>query len=134
MIRRPPRSTRTYTLFPYTTLFRSRQLAERGPARERLARDAGMLVQQVGEAVERAGAEGGQHDPAAGLQLVPDVGADGIIDLSLAAAALRRRALLGRVEAGAPAGKNRRASWRARVWKVVSGPGVDGYIKKKKKT
>src|SRR3546814_2464735 len=25
MIRRPPRSTRTYTLFPYTTLFRSRE-------------------------------------------------------------------------------------------------------------
>src|SRR3546814_2339075 len=25
MIRRPPRSTRTYTLFPYTTLFRSRR-------------------------------------------------------------------------------------------------------------
>src|SRR3546814_16835899 len=27
MIRRPPRSTRTDTLFPYTTLFRSGQLA-----------------------------------------------------------------------------------------------------------
>src|SRR3546814_8509379 len=26
MIRRPPRSTRTYTLFPYTTLFRSQRL------------------------------------------------------------------------------------------------------------
>src|SRR3546814_20124509 len=26
MIRRPPRSTRTYTLFPYTTLFRSEHL------------------------------------------------------------------------------------------------------------
>src|SRR3546814_13281131 len=26
MIRRPPRSTRTYTLFPYTTLFRSPKL------------------------------------------------------------------------------------------------------------
>src|SRR3546814_5394518 len=26
MIRRPPRSTRTYTLFPYTTLFRSKQV------------------------------------------------------------------------------------------------------------
>src|SRR3546814_12178849 len=26
MIRRPPRSTRTDTLFPYTTLFRSRQV------------------------------------------------------------------------------------------------------------
>src|SRR3546814_18651134 len=30
MIRRPPRSTRTDTLFPYTTLFRSLALAERG--------------------------------------------------------------------------------------------------------
>src|SRR3546814_1159121 len=29
MIRRPPRSTRTDTLFPYTTLFRSRQLLSR---------------------------------------------------------------------------------------------------------
>src|SRR3546814_1350358 len=29
MIRRPPRSTRTYTLFPYTTLFRS--IAEWNP-------------------------------------------------------------------------------------------------------
>src|SRR3546814_19035556 len=28
MIRRPPRSTRTYTLFPYTTLFRSAGLME----------------------------------------------------------------------------------------------------------
>src|SRR3546814_11444277 len=28
MIRRPPRSTRTDTLFPYTTLFRSEHLAE----------------------------------------------------------------------------------------------------------
>src|SRR3546814_3652104 len=32
MIRRPPRSTRTDTLFPYTTLFRSRQAAARGAA------------------------------------------------------------------------------------------------------
>src|SRR3546814_11223379 len=29
MIRRPPRSTRTDTLFPYTTLFRSIQIADR---------------------------------------------------------------------------------------------------------
>src|SRR3546814_11165380 len=28
MIRRPPRSTRTDTLFPYTTLFRSKRLTE----------------------------------------------------------------------------------------------------------
>src|SRR3546814_4686171 len=32
MIRRPPRSTRTYTLVPYTTLFRSKPVAGRLPA------------------------------------------------------------------------------------------------------
>src|SRR3546814_16187664 len=32
MIRRPPRSTRTDTLFPYTTLFRSRLVEGRPPA------------------------------------------------------------------------------------------------------
>src|SRR3546814_7695170 len=36
MIRRPPRSTRTDTLFPYTTLFRS------GFAQDRLQRDHGV--------------------------------------------------------------------------------------------
>src|SRR3546814_9201234 len=35
MIRRPPRSTRTDTLFPYTTLFRSIQRAAVEVARER---------------------------------------------------------------------------------------------------
>src|SRR3546814_5493197 len=33
MIRRPPRSTRTDTLFPYTTLFRSRRRRNRSPCR-----------------------------------------------------------------------------------------------------
>src|SRR3546814_10556964 len=37
MIPRPPRSTRTDTLFPYTTLFRSR----RGAGRDRPRRDRG---------------------------------------------------------------------------------------------
>src|SRR3546814_2421339 len=32
MIRRPPRSTRTDTLFPYTTLFRSKAPEERHPS------------------------------------------------------------------------------------------------------
>src|SRR3546814_13444606 len=35
MIRRPPRSTRTDTLFPYTTLFRSRQAVVPRPHRAR---------------------------------------------------------------------------------------------------
>src|SRR3546814_4498674 len=33
MIRRPPRSTRTDTLFPYTTLFRSSQVRQSGKFR-----------------------------------------------------------------------------------------------------
>src|SRR3546814_19827324 len=32
MTRRPPRSTRTYTLFPYTALFRSRPVSARAPS------------------------------------------------------------------------------------------------------
>src|SRR3546814_4248416 len=36
MIRRPPRSTRTDTLFPYTTLFRSLVLGERRRRRGRI--------------------------------------------------------------------------------------------------
>src|SRR3546814_4317541 len=38
MIRRPPRSTRTDTLFPYTTLFRSGPGPLRGATRARLTR------------------------------------------------------------------------------------------------
>src|SRR3546814_5986054 len=42
MIRRPPRSTRTDTLFPYTTLFRSlRRLARLHPGRDLLERMGG---------------------------------------------------------------------------------------------
>src|SRR3546814_3400579 len=46
MMRRPPRSTRTYTLFPYTTLFRShigrssRHLWRQGPKRVWRRREA----------------------------------------------------------------------------------------------
>src|SRR3546814_20177930 len=36
MIRPPPRSTRTYTLFPYTTLFRSHQCKTMGISVRRL--------------------------------------------------------------------------------------------------
>src|SRR3546814_4506165 len=47
MIRRPPRSTRTDTLFPYTTLFRSSRHAHR---------------QVVSVAIEDRSAVGGQRD------------------------------------------------------------------------
>src|SRR3546814_14251075 len=52
MIRRPPRSTRTDTLFPYTTLFRSRR-PRRGERRHR--------VDQVLDAVHRDDAVRGRQ-------------------------------------------------------------------------
>src|SRR3546814_5957383 len=51
MIRRPPRSTRTDTLFPYTTLFRSLRLRDgrsrshQSQTRERAEHDAGQPVE-----------------------------------------------------------------------------------------
>src|SRR3546814_14653665 len=46
MIRRPPRSTRTDTLFPYTTLFRSRlkELVQPGAAQAELPKDSADLA------------------------------------------------------------------------------------------
>src|SRR3546814_1506889 len=48
MIRRPPRSTRTDTLFPYTTLFRS--LGERGAERGDGTRGGGQQHDPVADA------------------------------------------------------------------------------------
>src|SRR3546814_11342752 len=70
MIRRPPRSTRTDTLFPYTTLFRSARGGDRVPERRRAAhRDrhrplpgAGTRRRSAGgRALRRAGAAGGRQ-------------------------------------------------------------------------
>src|SRR3546814_4882910 len=63
MIRRPPRSTRTDTLFPYTTLFRSLQAAQvvAGAADGRLGQHAGGLL-EGGRGDERLGGERGLGD------------------------------------------------------------------------
>src|SRR3546814_19202512 len=71
MIRRPPRSTRTDTLFPYTTLFRSLPLAIDQPgcrAREVRRRIARRLVPLRLEEERPASAEAAQHvvEPRAG--------------------------------------------------------------------
>src|SRR3546814_19537779 len=62
MIRRPPRSTRTDTLFPYTTLFRPGQrLAGRPEAHPRQAHDgksAADLLDRLGEEADPAGRPG----------------------------------------------------------------------------
>src|SRR3546814_12979626 len=53
MIRRPPRSTRPYTLFPYTTLFRSLE-AVGSAARAIRAGDADLLIAGGVESMSRA--------------------------------------------------------------------------------
>src|SRR3546814_1921528 len=84
MIRRPPRPTRTDTLFPYTTLFRSagRRATTRGTspptsstatARASSAvlagvqakvREVDMLVLRRGPAFAAAAEEGAEHEPS----------------------------------------------------------------------
>src|SRR3546814_6270126 len=51
MIRRPPRSTRTDTLFPYTTLFRSVPPGRRDGARPQLQPLSGYLQPRAGPRV-----------------------------------------------------------------------------------
>src|SRR3546814_3433140 len=58
MRRRPPRSTRTDTLFPYTTLFRSRQHGEGGRSGRRARRSA-----QSRRGLHGEGAGAAQQDP-----------------------------------------------------------------------
>src|SRR3546814_18869413 len=64
MIRRPPRSTRTDTLFPYTTLFRSDDGVDLVDARvEQLQPHVGAGVDEDAEAAER------YHDRRAAAQI-----------------------------------------------------------------
>src|SRR3546814_12330781 len=59
MIRRPPRSTRTDTLFPYTTLFRSQRWMERKTALRQLIKllPKSSALDAAARADERAGSE-----------------------------------------------------------------------------
>src|SRR3546814_8727353 len=76
MIRRPPRSTRTDTLFPYTTLFRSRAALGdlQRPAVRAACYELGELHRLRGEldAAEEAYFEASRrgHDPRPGLSLL----------------------------------------------------------------
>src|SRR3546814_20496704 len=78
MIRRPPRSTRTDTLFPYTTLFRS---VERQPRHDDLvARTELVVIREAERLLEAGGADrslvglGNVHPQAVGQrQLVVDL-------------------------------------------------------------
>src|SRR3546814_3778407 len=74
MIRRPPRSTRTDTLFPYTTLFRSGALEQALRGVDRAgehengvdADEAGVDDARTGGEAELLGPLGGHHDHGGG--------------------------------------------------------------------
>src|SRR3546814_17548389 len=64
MIRRPPRSTRTDTLFPYTTLFRSIRLGRRLRLLPRFMAGMGLedlIARQRRPRARRQAAESGDH-------------------------------------------------------------------------
>src|SRR3546814_16896090 len=93
MIRRPPRSTRTDTLFPYTTLFRSRadladaglpaiadqEIAVRGDLLRLLRQHAVQRARQF-EAAEIEGLAAA-HVDLAGDSALDHVGGAGLVDL-----------------------------------------------------
>src|SRR3546814_4163781 len=63
MIRRPPRSTRTDTLFPYTTLFRSVPQQKREDQHEQRAeREAGERAHLQEASIEAAAVVGGRSE------------------------------------------------------------------------
>src|SRR3546814_17080767 len=65
MIRRPPRSTRTDTLFPYTTLFRSRP-----------DRRGAQAPSDIGRRADQARGCAGRH-PGGGMNVMKSIAADG---------------------------------------------------------
>src|SRR3546814_16987748 len=106
MIRRPPRSTRTDTLFPYTTLFRSR----RDIKRKQLSLErSGRLVMAEEKKQEKAfdPEETSRGEP--GVETPVDLGEEPLVDLSDVGHA-------GRLS---PDEKIGRASWRERVCQYV---------------
>src|SRR3546814_13046914 len=129
MIRRPPRSTRTDTLFPYTTLFRSAALHIEAEAAGLVS--AGLAFGQAGEPVadicEGAGISGG-----VGAGRAADGGLVNVDDL---VAMFQARHLVMRASADARAGKAiGSATGTARVWQYVEISGVDGILKKTDQT
>src|SRR3546814_2390644 len=96
MIRRPPRSTRTDTRFPYTTLFRSRLAAEQ-PA----ARKSDVMLQR---AANPEVAQGGVAPTAATPELSPLAQAAEAPDPN---GQRRKNAMVGRANDGAEVNPHR---------------------------
>src|SRR3546814_13108682 len=71
MIRRPPRSTRTDTLFPYTTLFRSKDECAGEPVHENFLL-LGIVVQGTGRLIRKTEIRGSYSGRLGSAHGVPD--------------------------------------------------------------
>src|SRR3546814_12482621 len=110
MIRRPPRSTRTDTLFPYTTLFRA--------GRDAAADIAARLERRV--LTDLRDRDLGQHG-AVGEGRAAHVMEDRLHLVAEADGAVRHHALaLGRADGGAPIGLSRPSPFALAVFRRVS--------------
>src|SRR3546814_18952388 len=111
MIRRPPRSTRTDTLFPYTTLFRAQYLLAVIAVVEEGVERAHPLLDPAREAAPLARRDDPRHDVEGDQPLVAAVGAidvEGDADVAEKSLGLLRLAVGTRGEIG-----------RAAVWEGV---------------
>src|SRR3546814_11929075 len=109
MIRQPPRSTRTDTLFPYTTLFRSRLAGDGGEAlypQHAMGGDDRAQAFQQGLGVLRLA----ERDREGGEVVVVVLAAFVVVRPAAVEVVFRRRA-----DAAQPGDEIGRASWRGRV-------------------
>src|SRR3546814_13430956 len=97
MVRRPPRSTRTDTLFPYTTLFRSgRHRAAVEQRSESLAEHSGAGRRQQAHAALDAASVVGALQQVDGMERIEDVDLHAATALDVPAEALLEDAEIGR--------------------------------------
>src|SRR3546814_13884863 len=92
MIRHPPRSTRTDTLFPYTTLFRSQLLLADTGQRLNLHRQAGGLELAgglPGQLLGETALAGEPDQPRRGVAVVGGQFLAGVLDVALLAATVQ---------------------------------------------
>src|SRR3546814_1090976 len=128
MIRRPPRSTRTDTLFPYTTLFRSSPTPV-APSAEAAIEEARRQVDSFAGIVDTTRAEVrvyGRDLKSGAAQLAAAAGPESIAELIRVTGAMieRTRAAEGRLEAARGEAKSLRARLASGEEGAGRGPGT----------
>src|SRR3546814_18152012 len=117
MIRRPPRSTRTDTLFPYTTLFRSAEVDERIHVEIEVRRQGRFVICRHGARPFRCAHRARASRRACKLIYIDGVGVD---HAALQARSRKRTPVQARVDAASP---------NLDVGDAVAGRGYDNSLK-----